>query len=233
MSIKYSLFPNRLTENGNDFAARVQLTGSVDLSGLAQRIINQGSTVTMPDVLAVLENTIQAVEGYLLDGFRVNLGGLCDLYPRVRGTFAGLTDGYDPARHRVELGARPGSRLLRRFRDQAGVTRTEPTRPVPVLLNFEDVATGASDSVITGGNIGIINGHRLGFDASQSDEGVFLIDLADGAVIKVDQVQKNKPSQLVFLVPSALPSATTLALEVRARFGAELRRGRLTAELQT
>ena len=85
MTIKYALFENHLTSEPNQFSARVRFTGSVGLDMLAQRILDQGSTVTRPDILAVLENMIMATEGYLLEGYRVNLGGMCELFPRLKG----------------------------------------------------------------------------------------------------------------------------------------------------
>ena len=74
MSIKYALYANRLTEEPDIYAAKVKFTGSVNMETLAKRIIDQGSTVTMPDILAVMENLVKAIEGYLLEGYRINLG---------------------------------------------------------------------------------------------------------------------------------------------------------------
>ncbi len=65
------------------------------------------------------------------------------------------------------------------------------------------------------------------YDEGQADEGVFFVATAGGAT-KVATVQKNKPSQVVFLVPAGLV-AGAYNLEVRARIGGgtELRIGRL------
>jgi hypothetical protein len=232
MTIKYALFQNRLTADPNDYAARVQQTGSINLDGLAQRIIDQGSTVTMPDILAVLENMIQATESFLLEGYRVNLGGLCELYPRLKGSFLGITDSFNNSRHRLELGAKPGSRLRTAFREKAAVVKAETILPAPSLLNFIDQASGLTDGQVTPGNIGTINGHRLKFDPLAPDEGIYFIDSTGGTEYKVTLLQKNKPSQLVFLVP-AIPASLQLFLEVRVHYGTELRTGRLDALLPT
>jgi len=230
MTIKYTLEPNRLTPDPNDFKARVRQTGSIDLDGLAQRIVEQGTTVTLPDVLAVLENTIQAAESFLLQGYRINLGGLCELFARLRGRFAGIDDSFDPARHRVTLGANAGERINRTFRQSAAVQKLESITPAPALLTFVDEASGGINSSFTSANIGTINGHRLSFDESQADEGIYFVDTADGTEYKATLVQKNKPGQLVFLNPTIAPG-TTVELEVRSRFGTELRSGKLAAAI--
>jgi len=231
MSINYALFENNLTSDPNDYAGRVQITASVDLDAIAQRMIDQGSTVTKADILAVLEDVIKATEGYLLEGYRVNFGGLCDLYPRVKGVFNGITDTFDPSRHRVDVGASPGSRVRKTVRENATVTKDETIKPAPAPLEYVDLASGEINNTITSGTIGTINGHRLKFDAAQADEGIFLIFTADPTIeARVSAVQRNKPGQLVFLVPSVSPM-TTYYLEVRARFGTDLRIGRLDAIL--
>ena len=231
MSIKYALFENHLTTDPSDYAAQVQVTDSVDLDAIAQRMIDQGSTVTKADILAVLEDVIKASEGYLLDGFRVNFGGLCDLYPRLRGVFDGITDSYDPARHRVDVGASPGIRVRNTVRDNATIEKVETIKKAPALLEYFDLASGEINGTVTAGTIGTINGHRLKFDSGAADEGVYFIAATGPAVeTKVTAIQKNKPGQLVFLVPTLGPAATYY-LEVRARFGNDLRIGRLDEAL--
>ena len=71
------------------------------------------------------------------------------------------------------------------------------------------------------------------FDPAESDEGLYFVADAGGDT-KAPTVQKNKPSQLVFLVPTLV--AGTYHLEVRARMGSgtsarELRIGRLDSTL--
>ncbi len=61
MPIKYALFENNITADPNDHAAMVQIGGSADGdaegdrggSPKVQDIVDQGSTVNRPDILAV------------------------------------------------------------------------------------------------------------------------------------------------------------------------------------
>ena len=81
---------------------------------------------------------------------------------------------------------------------------------------------------------GQVSGSRLKFDPAEADEGLYVVATAGGET-KVATVQKNKRSQLVFLVPAALGGGT-YHLEVRARMGTgtssrQLRIGRLDATL--
>ncbi len=232
MSIRYALYENYLTPDPNDYAAHVEITASADLDAIVSQMVAQGSTVTRPDILAVLENAITATEALLLEGYRINFGGLVDLYPRLTGVFNGITDTFDPARHRVDVGGSPGARVRKAVRANARVEKVESTKPAPTPLEYTDTATGERNATITGGNIASLAGNRLKFDPTKADEGIYFVPVDGDPAIKVTVIQKNKPGELVFLNPAAI-GAADYHLEVRARMAnsKELRMGRLDAVL--
>jgi len=89
-------------------------------------------------------------------------------------------------------------------------------------------SSATTDSTLTPGNIGTLNGARLKFDPDQADEGLYLLPTSGGATVKVTTFQRNKPGQLIFLNPTGL-AAGDYFMEVRARVRGttELRSGRL------
>jgi hypothetical protein len=228
MPIHYALFENNITTDPSDYAAIVQMVDSADLDGVVQRMIDRGSTTTRADILAVLEDAIGACESLLLDGMRVNFGGLVGLFPRVRGVFTGATDTYDPARHALDVGANPGSRVRNTVRDNGTVTKDEAVKPYPNPIEFVDVGSGTTNDALTPGNIGQLTGSRLKVHEAAGDEGYYFVSVPGGVDTKVSEVQKNKPAQAVFLIPASLGGGD-YQLEVRARIGTgtELRTGAL------
>lgn len=238
MSIKYALFKNHLTADPDDYAAIVQIAGSVDLDKIADRIVAHGSTVGRADVLATLELAVTVCEEAIDNSEHINFGGLVDMYPRVKGVFVNATDPWDPARHRAAVGANAGVRVRKHVREQAQVERVEALKPAPNLVAYADTGSGDTDDTVTVGNMADIVGNRLKFDTSKADEGVYFIADADGAATKVTDINTNKPSKLIFLNPATLVPGT-YKLEVRARMGRppagvdnrELRVGRLDATL--
>ena len=210
----------------------MQAVDSADLDRIVQRMLERGSTTTSADILAVLEDTIGACESMLLDGMRVNFGSLVELFPRMRGVFTSATDTYDPARHSLDVGANPGSRVRKAVRDNATVVKEEAVKPAPNPIEYRDVGSDTTNDQLTPGNIGQLSGSRLKFDAAAADEGLYFLPVALGAETKVDTVQRNKPAQVVFLVPAGLV-AGQYRLEARVRIsgGTELRSGRLDAVL--
>lgn len=230
--IRYSLVENTVTTDPNDYYPQVLIARSVNTEALVERILSMGSTVNKADILAVLEQFYQAVEALVLEGARVNVAGIVDVSPRMRGVFDGITDNYDPARHQVSVTAAPGARLRESIRAKAQVAKEESSKPSPSPLQYADTGTGTTDDILTPGNIGTLNGARLKFDTSKPDEGVYLLPTSGGAAVQITTFQRNKPGQLIFLVPTPLASGDYF-IEVRARInnGNELRSGRLESVL--
>ena len=237
MPIQYALFENHVTSDPNDYAGIVQISGSADGDDLVQDIIDQGSTVTKPDVLAVTADLLLAVRRRLEMGQRVNYFGMSEFFPRVKGVFNGPTDPWDQARHRVDVGSNPGIELREAVRAGATVQRVEAVKPSPNLIEYFDFGSDTANDQVTVGSAGKISGSRLKFAAATADEGIYFVATAGGET-KVSMVTYNKPGRLDFLVPATLVPGT-YNLEVRARMGRppagpdtrELRVGRLDATL--
>ncbi|MGI8922830.1 MAG: DUF4469 domain-containing protein [Fimbriimonadales bacterium] len=95
---------------------------------------------------------------------------------------------------------------------------------------YVDLASGTTNTTVRRGNIGTINGSRLQYNPAAIDEGIFFVPTGAGGATQVagNRVQKNKPGQLVFLVPAAGPTFLpgTYFLEVRARLRNTIQRSR-------
>ena len=98
----------------------------------------------------------------------------------------------------------------------------------PFQLTFN---SEARNSVLTPGGMGELVGHRLKVDPADDAQGVFFVT-EDGAETKVAVLGRNKPANLMFLVPDSL-TAGNYTLEVRAKIysGEDLRVGALEVPL--
>ena len=227
MTIEYALYKNKLTEDTDLYAAKALITVSADLETIADRICEQHSIVSRTDCIALLEASVSVTKSLLLEGARVNFGGLFDLFPKIKGKFDSITDHYDPSRHKVDVGATPGSRVRKYFRENASVSKLETVLPQPLVLEYVDLGTGTTNTSITPSNVGTIRGSRLSFNPDDATEGIFILDASSTATVKIGAIQRNKPSELVFMIP---PFAfENCFIEVRKHFSSEgeLRIGRL------
>jgi len=230
MSIQYALFENNLTSGPDNYAAHVQLTGSADLDTIVHHTADQGSKWSAQDIRAMLGEVTNTCKKLLLDGYRINLGDLCEIYPQVTGVFDSAIDHFDHSRHRIDVGASPSTHLRKFIHDNAHVSKVEAIKPAPAPMEYTDAGSGEANGTLTPGNIGTLDGHRLKIDPAHADEGIFFIPTS-GAEKKAATISKNKPGQLIFLVPDLKPG--DYHIEVRAHLfnGSELRAGRLGAML--
>lgn len=227
MPIQYALFENNLTPDPADFAAIVQIAGSWDLPIIADKIVARGSTVGKADVLAVLTDAVSVCAEGVGESNRINFGGLVQLFPRVKGVFTGATDTFDPARHQIDVGANPGTEIRETVRATGTVVKVEAIKPAPNPVEYVDINSDTTNDQVTVGGIGQLSGSRLKYDDSQADEGIYFVATAGGET-KVTVVQKNKPAQVVFIIPATLIAGTyNIEVRSRQRDSAELRVGRL------
>ena len=226
MSIYYALYKNPLVTDDVEYAARCAPVASLGLEDIADEIVRQGSTVTRTDVIAVLQQMCEACEAMLLHGFRIQMGGVFELYARIRGKFTAESDTYDPSRHKLDVTGNAGTRIRKTIKENAVVEKISTDVPKPKPKEYADAATGEINSTVTPGNIGTVTGDNLKFDKTQADQGIWFIDTS-GTETKVATVETNKPSKLIYLVPSL--NYGDYHIEVRSKFSKDgpVRAGRL------
>lgn len=215
MSIKYYLQPNPITPDPNDQSARVSSNKVHDLNSITDMMLKRGSTVTKADVLAVLDIFIDVVTDEIADGNSVNIP-LVNIRPSVTGAFTNVGDSFDPSRHVKRASISPGVVLMNKMRAAKVEKISQPT-PAPVLIEFADVNTNLTNSMLTPGNIGRIMGEELKFNPANADEGIFFVDSAN-VPTKVVTIDVRTEGRLSFMIPSNLTTGS-YRLEVRKAYG--------------
>lgn len=212
MPLRYGLIENRLTADPDDYMAVVSDNETFTEEQIVERMISRGSTVTKAEALGVIEEFGLALEDILKGGNNVNTR-LFGIYPSIAGIFNGSADGYDSNRHSIRLNITPGNRL-NRIIGEIKVQKIEITSPAPILDKFVNLKSKAVNETFSPGQIASITGLNLKYNEADSAQGIFFI-ANDNTETKVDNVSKNKPSELLFFVPDNLTSGT-YQIEVRA-----------------
>lgn len=215
MAIKYYLQPNPITPDPNDQSARVSSNKVHDLESITSIMLKRGSTVTKADVMAVLDIFFDVVTDEVADGNNVNLP-LVNIRPSVTGTFNSVSDSFDPSRHTKGASISQGLALISKIR-VAKVEKINQPTPTPALIEFTDVTTGITNSMLTPGSIGRIMGEELKFNPVNADEGIYFID-ADNVPTKVATIDNRTEGKLTFIIPATL-TAGSYKLEVRKAYG--------------
>lgn len=229
MSVKYALFKNHLTPNPNDYTAVVQGNDSRTEEDVIDVMIGRGSTVTKAESLSVSEEKAAAIEDMLKQGYSINTP-LFNVSISISGIFNGEDDRFDPERHQVKLNLTPGTRL-KAITSQIAVERVSANKILPILRTFTDENSNTINANLSPGGAGQLSGDRLKVEMEDPKQGLFFV-ADDGTTTRTTQIIRNKPSELIFMIPSSLAPGT-YRLEVRTIFSGntDIRIGLLEAPL--
>ena len=226
MAINYVLSENNLVDESNAYMARVTSQGTIDVQALVDEILKRGSTLTRPDILAVLDAYHDTIIDRLQAGYRINTG-LVHLGLSIQGRFNGPDDTFDPSRHTLNITSSATALARQTLRANAQMKKGEANIVMPNPEAYVDFASQSRNSLLTPNNPGQLTGHRLKFDADDSAQGVFFIAVSDGTATRASLMMRNKPADLMFMVPADL-AAGEYTLEVRTTLKQNRRRtGRL------
>jgi hypothetical protein len=123
----------------------------------------------------------------------------------ISGVFTSITDSFDPSRHSIRATLSP-SLLLSEKMQKVRLEKTLQPLPSPVILEFLNINTNTTNSVLTPGGIGQIVGEELKFNPDNPQEGIFFV-AADGTETKVQIIASRTEGKLVFSIPT-LPLET-------------------------
>lgn len=215
MAIKYYLQPNPVTPDPNDQSARVLSNKVHDVDSIIKLMLKRGSTVTEADIKAVLTVLFDVIIDEVADGNNVNLP-LVNIRPSITGVFTNISDSFDPSRHTKRASVTAGEELFSRMNEAKVEKITQPIA-APALIEFFDVNSGTSNSILTAGGIGQIAGEELKFNPLNADEGIYFI-ASDNTDTKVSVIASRTEGKLVFSIPTTLTTGD-YRLEVRKGYG--------------
>jgi len=217
MALKVQLMPALRTEQRAEgkLIPRGKTGKRVKASELAEFIVRQGTTVRKPDILAVMENLGQAIRTLCSGGDSVTLPNLGIVTPQIGGVAD--KDGKWVDGPYTYLTMRFDSDLSYQFSGEVSTEIVSATKRFPEIVAVTDVASATQNETLTSGSMGNVKGKNLRFNATKSDEGLYLIPTAGGDEVKVALFESNTSVKLTFQWPSGLTSGTEYKVQIRAR----------------
>ena len=213
MALEFALYENHLTADPTDYVAVVQDVTVRDLDQVIEQITGPGSILKPTECQTVLRDFFLKLTENLRNGEGF-LGPYVTLSPSIQGNFDGDDDSFDPERHRTYASLAMGP-IMREATEAIEVQKVSANLRTPILRKFFDWGTQTENATLTPGATGEITGDLLKFDPTDSEQGVFLVNIADGTEIKVAYVRVNHPKTIQFAIPPLLP-AGSYRLEVRS-----------------
>jgi len=215
--IKANLYPNLLTEDPNDFAARVISERSLNVKQICSEAVGRGGA---PTTAAAMEHNVnlflKEMAYQLCNGFSVNTGYFT-ASPLIKGVFNSLSESFDPVKHALLFQMNQGE-LLRKEIGNIQVVISGPGSSSIKIDEVVDVKTGSVNNSLSPAKGLRIYGFKIKVAGENPDNGVYFINQATNERTKVpnDEFITNNPSEVVVGVPE-LP-AGTYKLEITSQF---------------
>lgn len=230
MAVKYALYENQMTSDPDDCMAVVQHDKSFSTEDVLDAMMGKGSTVTKAEALSVMEEFAYGIETLLKNGGTINTE-LFNLSVSVQGVFINKNDSFDPKRHRIKINISAGMRL-KKLEKELKAEKVAADRPMPTPVDFKDVNSNTVNDSLSPGGVGQLTGSRLKIEnEADASQGIYLI-AENGSEIKVSKLIRNKPAEVLFMIPEGLTSGKyTLEVRTQIRGVKELRKGSLPYDL--
>jgi nucleoid DNA-binding protein len=200
--VKAILFPNLLTEDPDDFYAKVISERTLSTDDICESAVGRGNAPTTKEAMKINVELFFKEMCYLLkDGYSVNTEYFI-VTPHIKGVFRSVRDKFDRMRHSLYFLFNQGE-ILRRESSEVEVEITGTGEIGIIIVEVVDVKTGSVNDRITPDRNLRIKGSKLKLAGDNPTVGVYFINEATGEEIKVDadEIVDNKPSELMIVVP--------------------------------
>lgn len=212
--LKYSLRENLLTPAPDDCMAQTVDVRSYNQDKLIDLMMKRGTTLTKADVAAVLQVYTEVISELTANGCAVNTPLFLTSFS-ISGVFSTMADSFDKTRHTISVNANPGT-LLRESAKKIRPEKTEAATTDPYIIETQDIVSGTVNLMLTAGGILRLTGSRLKFDATDTEQGVFLVPADGGGDVKCAVVAENKPARIMVMIPADIVPGAYYA-EVRTK----------------
>ena len=200
--IRVNLYENLLTENPNDYSAKVISERTLNVKEICKTAIKRGGAASTAE--AMEHNVmlfLKEMAYQLQDGYSVNTGYFV-ANAQVRGVFDSKTETFNPAKHSVLFRFNQGD-LLRKEIPNINVQIMGLGETGIIISHVVDAKTGSVNDLITSGRNLKIKGGKLKIAGDNPTNGIYFVNNVTNESIKVDatDIVTNNPSELIIIIP--------------------------------
>ena len=215
--IKALLHDNVLTEDPNDFIARVVAEKSLSIDDICQSAVNRGGADISAAAMEHAVNLWLKEMAYsLCDGFSVN-AGYFTAQASIRGSFLSPAEKFNAEKHSVSFDFNQGS-LLRKELGSVEVNILGVADVSLFIAQVVDVKTGSVNDLLTPNRNLRVSGGKIKIAGDNEQNGVYFVNTQTNERVKVDatDIVNNNPSELLVVIPAL--AAGEYKLELATQF---------------
>jgi len=215
--VKAYLYNNYLTDNPEDYSARVSSERSLDINQICESAVSRGGAdISSSSMQHGVSLFLKEMAYLLCDGFSVNTGYFT-ASPLIKGVFGSPQETFDPEKHALLFQFNQGDTL----RSELSSVEIEIMGVADTGLSISqviDVKTGSVNDLLTPNRNLKINGSKIKVAGEHAGNGVYFVNQASGESTKVDpsDMVTNNPSELIIVIPEL--AAGTYKLQVTTQY---------------
>ena len=214
--IRAELYDNLLTEDPNDFAARViadKPLSSKDVCNYATQ--RGGADISSKAMEHAVDLYLSEMIYLLCNGFTVNTG-VFSVRPKIKGVFNKATEQFNPEKHKISFDFNQGLRLRKEL-SSVIVEITGVNKATFFIDEVVDVESESVSDLLTPNRNLRISGSKIKIAGEKAENGVYFINQESNERVKVSsKIPFNKPSELMVVIPAL--AAGSYKLEIVTQF---------------
>lgn len=211
--LSVDLYENLLTEKAGDYSGKVQITGTLHNSDVAQRFV-KGRTEYRPETIENILNITDQIKVEMVAEGKSLVDGLGQYLLNIKGAFEGEDPKFDPQKHTLGVTYTPGRLLLKALKLISVNPRIAKTGPV--INSITDSTTGSKNGIITSSGPAVIDGSTLLLKGDDPTVGVYFTPDGGGEAKKVQIVVMNTKSQIIISIPQLTAGQYSLSIKTQA-----------------
>jgi hypothetical protein len=202
-TIKAWLYENLLTDDPNDYAARVSAERTLSVRDICQSAVERGGSDISASAMEHAVELFHKEMGYrLCDGFSVNTGWY-NASMHIKGVFNSPTEAFDPEKHRIAVELHQGVELRKEL-SMVSVSILGKAESTFFIAQVTDMRTSSVNDLLTPGRNAKITGNKIKIEGGDPSCGVYFVNAGTGERTKVDaaDIVENKNTQLLVVTPA-------------------------------
>ncbi|MDR1400470.1 MAG: DUF4469 domain-containing protein [Treponema sp.] len=216
-TIKAWLYENQLTEDENDYTARVSAARTLSVRDICESAVARVGADINASAMEHAVDLFHKEMGYrLCDGFSVNTGWY-GASMHVKGVFDSPIEPFDPEKHSILVEFHQGVELRKELA-AVNVSILGKAETSFFIAQVTDIRTSSINDVLTPGRNARITGSKLKIVGMEAACGVYFVNTATQERFKVDvaDIVENQNAHLLVIIPTLV--AGTYKLEVTTQY---------------
>ena len=216
--IRAYLYENYLTDDPNDYIARVNSEKTIGIDEICQSAVARGGAdISAKAMKHAVGLFLDEMDYRVLDGYAVNVGGYFTAVASIQGVFNSPKEKFNREKHRIYIQFLQGE-ITRRGLAEVVVEIMGVAMSGGYIAQVIDIRSGSVNELLTPGRNLRILGNKIKVAGDDYVLGVYFVNMSDNSRTRVDEMDivTNNPSEVLIIIPD-LP-AGNYQLEIMTKF---------------